>query len=203
MQLEQQVRNLFLVALFFWYGFTCAGPIEQVTFVAQPQIEVQNGEVVGCGWRLMSVPNVADKKTKSYAIDVSFYLMNIEFGLVKGGILEIDAKTLQSNKVPTALNATSFWIKSQTANATSPLDGVYKKTTTPINYLLYATEFDPVTPLFNSVVQNNKIWVGFKLANEDMERIFSGNVKVTSEDAGDMSKCLNDFQIRVKKMYNR
>ena len=197
------MRNLFLVALFFWHGFSYAGPIEQVTFVAQPQIEVENGEVVGCGWRLMSVPNVTDKKTKSYAVDVSFYVINIEFGLVKGGILEIDAKTLQSNKVPTALNAKSFWIKSQAKSATAPLDGMYKKTDKPINYLLYATDFELIPPLFNSAVENNKIWVGFKLANEDMERIFSGNIKVTSEDAGDMSKCLKDFQARVKKIYNR
>lgn len=197
------MKLIYLIAIVIWSSICSAGPIEQVTFVAQPQIEIENGQIVGCGWRLMSIPNVTDKKTKSYAVDISFYLVNIEFALVKGGILEVDAKTLQANKFPTALNAKSFWIKSQTANATSPLDGVYKKTTTPINYLLYATEFDPVTPLFNSVVQNNKIWVGFKLANEDMERIFSGNVKVTSEDAGDMSKCLNDFQVRVKKMYNR
>ena len=197
------MKLIYLIAIVIWSSICNAGPIEQVTFVAQPQIEIENGQIVGCGWRLMSIPNVTDKKTKSYAVDISFYLVNIEFALVKGGILEVDAKTLQANKFPTALNAKSFWIKSQTANATSPLDGVYKKTTTPINYLLYATEFDPVTPLFNSVVQNNKIWVGFKLANEDMERIFSGNVKVTTEDAGDMSKCLNDFQVRVKKMYNR
>jgi hypothetical protein len=197
------MKLFLLLALVICSGISNAGPVEQVTFVAQPQIEIENGQIVGCGWRLMSIPNVTDRKTKSYAVDVSFYLVNIEFALVKGGILEVDAKTLQTNKFPTALNAKSFWIKSQTANATSPLDGVYKKTNAPINYLLYATEFDPVTPLFNSVVQDNKIWVGFKLVNEDMERIFSGNVRVTSADAGDMSKCLSDFQARVKKIYNR
>jgi len=197
------MKLLLLISLVIWSSISNAGPIEQVTFVAQPQIEIENGQIVGCGWRLMSIPNVTDRKTKSYAVDVSFYLINIEFALVKGGLIEVDAKTLQTNKLPTALNTKSFWIKSQTANATSPLDGIYKKTNTPVNYLLYATEFDPVTPLFNSVVQDKKIWVGFKLATEDMERIFSGNVKVTSEDAGDMSKCLNDFQARVKRMYNR
>jgi hypothetical protein len=197
------MKRLFLIALVIWSGISNAGPIEQVTFVAQPQIEIENGQIVGCGWRLMSVPNVTNQRNKSYAVDVSFYMINIEFALVKGGILEVDAKTLNTNKIPTALHAKSFWIKSQSANATSPLDGIYKKATTPINYLLYATEFDPVTPLFNSVVEDNKIWVGFKLANEDIERIFSGNVKVTPADAGDMYRCLSEFQARVKKIYNR
>ena len=71
-------------------GAAGAGPVEQSKMSAQPQMQVKQGVVEGCGVRIISIQPLSAASTFADAFDVSFNLYPGGLSLVKGGVIRLD-----------------------------------------------------------------------------------------------------------------
>ena len=180
------------------YGF--AGMVEQIELIAQPLVNVKQGDITGCGYRLIGSKINTSVGKKSNAIDLSFNLYIEGVAAVKGGLLEFDVKSLQENKSPKPIAIKNFWVKSKGAKATHPINNQIIKSQSPVGYLLYTTEVENVVPLFGAVYSREQVMIGYRHANEDFDRVFNGVITLTAAEEGQIQDCVNELLSNMDKL---
>lgn len=192
-------KLIFLLTCILAYANAVSGIVEQVSFQAQPLISLQNGNINGCGVRLISSKLSTVGNQKSYAIDVSFNFYTSLTSIVKGGLLEFDAKTISNNKDFNPVQIKMFWIKSSTNKATHPISNKISTSESPLGYIFYETELDSVLHMFNNVIDKNQFMVGFRRKSENIDRIFSGKVSLDDSEIKQIQDCTSELFSNIKK----
>ena len=183
-----------LTLLFFSVGnYSFAGMVEQMDFVAQPVVNVRQGSISGCGYRLIGSKANTQAGAKYFAIDLSFNLYVEGVAAVKGGLLEFDVKSLQENKPPKPLSIRGFWIKTKGAKATNPINNKITRSESPRGYLLYTTDVENVIPLFGAVYAGEQVMIGYTRAGEDFDRVFNGFVTLQVSEVKQIQDCVTEL----------
>jgi hypothetical protein len=167
-----------------------AGTVEQATITADPQMQVKDGEVQGCGYRLKSIPKSFAGQSSVVVLDTSFNLYSTGLGLLKGGALQIqieDGKPTQA----TAKQIESFWLKTQAKKPTAPRNGRVVPAENA-GYLLYSVSEESVLELFTGLVEG-PVTVGVRIRGEAIDRIYSGAVQLSDQDREQGIQCLDDL----------
>lgn len=175
----------------FAFGSVYAGTIELATIVADPQMQVKNGVVEGCGYRLKAIPKSLETNRQPVLLDASFNVYaNGPFGLVKGGAVQVENMSGKLGK-PVNRPIESFWIKAQGARPTSSSEKKIPSETK--GYLLNGISVTDVMRLFQSVLELEPLTIGMRLKGESVDRIYSG-VAIT-EDSGnaEIRRCIADL----------
>lgn len=167
-----------------------AGTVEQAIILADPQMQVKDGAVQGCGYRLKAIPQSFDGRSPVLALDASFNLYFRGIGLMKGGAIHSDFK--DGKPQPTTKPIENFWLKTQGDKPTSAANGKVLAADTP-GYLLYAASVDSVLALYRSVADGTQLTVGVRLKGEGVDRIYSGVVQVSDADRRQGMQCLGDL----------
>jgi hypothetical protein len=180
-----------LLSFCFAFGSVYAGTIEQATIVADPQMQVKNGVVEGCGYRLKAIPKSFQTNRQPVLLDASFNVyVNGPFGLVKGGAVQVEN---MSGKVGKPVNRPieSFWIKAQGARPTTPTEKRIPSDTK--GYLLYEVSVADVMRLFQSVLELEPLTLGMRLKGEGVDRIYSGVAITENSSNAAIRRCIADL----------
>lgn len=117
-----------------------AGTVEQAVILADPQMQVKDGLLQGCGYRLKSAPKQLGSKS-TVILDSSVNLYASGMTLLKGGAIEVEAKNGAPDGVAKNKPIQSFWLKVQSEKATVPRGGKVIAAETK-GYLLYGISLD-------------------------------------------------------------
>lgn len=160
---------LVALTLTIWFGTAQAGTVEQAIILADPQLQVKDGAIRGCGFRLKSMVQSNPPLPAVVVLDTSFNLYSDGLALVKGGAVQVavsdDNRTLPKNRP-----IESFWIKQQGAKATKPEGGKVTAAETK-GYLIYSVRGVAVMGLFAAVWEKTPLTVGVRLKGEPVDRI--------------------------------
>lgn len=167
-----------------------AGTVEQAIILADPQMQVKDGVVRGCGYRLKAIPQSFDGRSPVLALDASFNLYLDGIGLLKGGAVHSDFKG--GTPQPTTRPIQNFWLKVQGDKPTSAADGKVLASDTP-GYLLYAASVDSVLALYRSVAAGTPLTVGVRVKGEGVDRIYTGIVQISDANRQQGRQCLEDL----------
>lgn len=167
-----------------------AGTVEQAIILADPQMQVKDGAVQGCGYRLKAIPQSFDGRSPVLALDASFNLYFGGIGLMKGGAIHSDFK--DGKPQPTTKPIENFWLKAQGDKPTSAVNGKVLAADTP-GYLLYGATVDSVLALYRSVADGTPLTLGVRLKGEGIDRIYSGVVQISDADRRQGRQCLGDL----------
>ena len=172
-----------------------AGTVEQATLVAEPQMQVKDGAVQGCGYRLKAIPSSLAGLTSVVVLDTSFNLYESGLGLLKGGALQIPIKEGKPSQA-TSKQIESFWLKVQSEKPTKARSGKVVAAETK-GYLLYGVSVADVSKLFGAIVEGTPITVGVRIKGESIDRIYVGAAQLSDQDKEQGSQCLDDL---IKQM---
>ena len=200
MLVKFKFKNLLPLMLFSVGSYGFAGMVEQIDFIAQPLVNVKQGDITGCGYRLIGSKINTSGGKKSNAIDLSFNLYIEGVAAVKGGLLEFDVKSLQENKSPQPIAIKNFWVKSKGAKATNPINNQIIKSQSPVGYMLYTTEVENVVPLFGAVYAREQVMIGYRRANEDFDRVFNGSITLTDAEEKQIQDCVVELLSNMEKL---
>ena len=180
-----------LLSFCFAFGSVYAGTIEQATIVAEPQMQVKNGVVEGCGYRLKAIPKSLQTNRQPVLLDASFNVyVNGPFGLVKGGAVQVANMSGKLGK-PVNRPIESFWIKAQGARPTTPAEKKMPSETK--GYLLYGVSVADAMRLFQSVLELEPITLGMRLKGESVDRIYSGVAITENSSNEEIRRCISDL----------
>ena len=168
-----------------------AGTVEQATIIADPQMQVKDGAVQGCGYRLKSIPKSFAGQSSVVVLDTSFNLYLTGLGLLKGGALQIQIKDGKPGQATTK-QIESFWLKVQAEKPTTALNGKVLPAETK-GYLLYGESVASIGKLFAGIAEGTPITVGVRIKGEAIDRIYSGAVQLSDQDKEQGSQCLDDL----------
>ena len=168
-----------------------AGAVEQAIILADPQMQVKDGLLQGCGYRLKSIPKQLGSKS-TVILDSSFNLYASGMALLKGGAIEAGAKNGAPDGAVKNKPIQSFWLKVQSEKATVPSGGKVIPAETK-GYLLYGTSLNEVLQLFEAVRSKTPITIGMRLRGEGTDRIYSGTVELSEEDGAEGSRCFAEL----------
>jgi len=178
------------------FGSNYAGTIEQATIVAEPQMQVKNGVVEGCGYRLKAIPKSFQTNRQPILLDASFNVyVNGPFGLVKGGAVQVENMNGTVGK-PVNKPIDSFWLKAQGARPTAPVEKKIPSDTK--GYLLYGVSVADVMRLFRSVWEAEPLTLGMRIKGESLDRIYSGVAITEDSSNADIQRCIDDLINKVK-----
>lgn len=173
------------------FGSVYAGTIEQAVIVADPQMQVKNGVVEGCGYRLKAIPKSFQTNRQPLLLDASFNVyVNGPFGLVKGGAVQVENMSGTVGK-PVNRPIESFWIKAQGARPTTSAEKKIPSETK--GYLLYGVSVADVMRLFQSVLELETLTLGMRLKGESVDRIYSGVATTEDSSNAEIRRCLADL----------
>jgi hypothetical protein len=192
-------RKVFLCCILFFCNLAFAGIVEQVQFEAQPAVYLKNGEINGCGYRILGSNFSSNKSAKSYGIDFSFNAYSEGVGIVKGGLREFKVENANDIKPLQVLKIQNLWIKTKDSKATNPIGNIFSKNINPPNYILYEADVSIVFNLIFSVFGSNEIMVGYRLDGEDIDRIFNGKVKLMDSEVKQIKDCMAELIKNSKK----
>jgi hypothetical protein len=180
-----------LLSFCFAFGSVYAGTIEQATIVAEPQMQVKNGVVEGCGYRLKAIPKSLQTNRQPVLLDASFNVyVNGPFGLVKGGAVQVENMSGKLGK-PVNRPIESFWIKAQGARPTTPSEKKMPSETK--GYLLYGVSVADAMRLFQSVLELEPMTIGMRLKGESVDRIYSGVAITENSSNAEIRRCISDL----------
>jgi hypothetical protein len=172
-----------------------AGTVEQAAILAEPQMQVSDGAVQGCGFRIKSAPRTLDGLTSVLVLDMSFNIYADGFAGLKGGAVRIPVKSGAPGH-GTILQIQNFWMKVESERPTKPLNGEPLQAENP-GYLIYVESVEAVGNLFNGVAEGKTLTVGVRLKGEGIDRIYSGVAHLSDADRRQGAQCLNDL---IKKI---
>ena len=192
-QAFQTIRALALVAcVISLLPFQArAGTVEQASIFADLQMQMKDGQLQGCGFRLKGLSELTPQTKSTIVLDVSFNVYANAVGLMKGGAIQIEV-------VSTAPGATKnrpitkFWVKVNGRPPTTPLNGKTFPAETK-GYLLYGLEFKKVFELFDAVLEGTPLMVGVQVTGEPVDRIYSGTVSVSDPDKAQAKQCVAEL----------
>lgn len=167
-----------------------AGSIYQAAAVANPQMQVKDGAVSGCGFQLKALPvDAVTGKSPAVMIDVSFNIYANSLAMMKGGAGRVNLKDpAQWQSMP----ITGFWAKAKGQQAPTPLGGKVIPAETR-GYLLYGTTFGAVMPLFDAVLGDQPLMISAQLKGEPVERIYSATPKTSAEEKRQIMDCMSEL----------
>lgn len=172
-------------------SFVSAGTVEQATIVADPQMQVKDGAVQGCGYRLKGIPKSLVGQASVLVLDTSFNLYSSGLGLLKGGALQIQIRDGKAGPTTTK-QIESFWLKAQSERPTTPLNGKVLPADTK-GYLLYGETIESIGKLFAGIAERTPVAIGVRIKGESVDRIYSGVVQVSDQDKDHGDQCLGDL----------
>lgn len=172
-----------------------AGTVEQATLVAEPQMQIKDGEILGCGYRLKSIPKSFDGLPSVIVLDTAFNIYAQGLALLKGGAVRVVVKAGAPGQT-TNRQIESFWMKAPSEKPTRSLNGKVMPAETQ-GYLLYGESFGAVAKLFDAVADGTPLTVGARIKGEGVDRIYSGVAQLSDQDRNQGAQCLNDL---VKQM---
>lgn len=179
-----------LAACLIHLSSALAGTIEQAVVVAEPQMQVKDGAIQGCGYRLMSAPLNAPNQQSSVLMDASFILYDSGVVLLKGGATQVN-KTANGSK---AINKPidSFWIKPGGHKPTTPFERKIIPSETK-GYVLFGIPLDGAVPLFEAITSEKRYTIGMRLKGEKVDRIYTGIAQISEENATSGAQCLSEM----------
>jgi len=184
-----------LSALVIATSTAMAGTVEQAIVIAEPQMQIKDGAIQGCGYRLKSIPQSLAGLTSVIVLDTSFNIYAKGKALLKGGAVRVAVKAGAPGKAENRQIA-SFWIKAQGEKPTKALNGKVIPGETQ-GYLLYVETIAAVAKLFDSVADGTPLTIGVRVKGEGIDRIYSGVAQLSDQDRNQGAQCLNDL---VKQM---
>lgn len=176
-----------------------AGTVEQAMIIAEPQMQVKDGAIQGCGYRLKSFPQSWRGLNSVVALDTSFNIYSNGLALLKGGAVRfpVNAGALgQAANKPIV----SFWMKAQAEKPTKALNGKVLAAETQ-GYLIYGEDFAAVGKLFESVGDGTPLTIGVRVKGEGIDRIYSGVAQLTDQDQAQTVQCMDELikQLEAEK----
>lgn len=188
-------RGLAFCAAALVTGGACAGTVEQATVFAEPQMQVNDGALQGCGYRIKSIPKFDPDSV--VVLDMSFNIYSPGFVLMKGGAVQFDVKDGRPDN-PVVRPIAGFWLKAPNMRPTTALNG---KLTPAENkgYLLYGEKVDAVMRLFNAVWDREALTLGMRIKGESIDRIHTGTVQVSDEDVRQVQQCFDELVQQMER----
>lgn len=168
-----------------------AGTVEQATIIADPQMQVKDGAVQGCGYRLKSIPKTIAGMSSIVLLDTSFNMYSTGFALLKGGAVQVSIKDGQLGQARTK-QAESFWLKVRSDKPTTAANGKLLAAATK-GYLLYGISPESVARLFAGIEEGAPITVGVRIKGEAIDRIYTGVAQLSDLDREQGRQCLGDL----------
>jgi hypothetical protein len=198
-QTDRKSWRAYLAYLKYWtilhiasaFSAVSAGMVEQAIITATPVMQVKDGSVQGCGFRLKAFPKSFAEQSSFIALDASFNLYSPGLGIVKGGALRIVVK--DGNFQSTNRQTESFWLKVEGEKPTTAADGKVHQSPDSIGYLIYAVSTDAITRLFAGMPTGALITIGVRVKGEPIDRIYSGQVQLSDTDRKQGGQCLADL----------
>lgn len=173
-----------------------AGTVEQALIIAEPQMQVKDGALEGCGMRLKSMPIDTAGLASTVVIDMSFNIYRSGMTLLKGGAVRIALREPSRGQASNA-PIESFWMKAQSSRPTKPLHGHVMEAENP-GYLLYGETLPEVSKLFNGLVDGTPLTLGVRLKGESIDRIYSGIPRLSDADRAQHAECLGGLVGQMK-----
>ena len=191
MNLPLNYFALCVVALATSTTTATAGTVEQATIIAEPQMQIKDGAIQGCGYRLKSFPQSLRGLNSVVALDTSFNIYAEGSALLKGGAVRfpVNAGALgQAANKPIV----SFWMKAQAEKPTKALNGKVLAADTQ-GYLIYGEAISTVAKLFESVAEGTPLTIGVRVKSEGVDRIHSGVARLTDQDQAQTVQCMAEL----------
>lgn len=178
----------FLLALAIASAFSgaFAGTIEQAIVLAEPQMQVKDGAISGCGYRLMSATKDAPNARSSIFMDASFNLYDSGIVLLKGGAVQITKTPEGSRRTNKPID--SFWLKVDGHTPTKPFEGKVIPSETN-GYLLFGVPLEAVIPFFGAITDAKPFTIGMRLKGESIDRIYTGVAQISEDDGKSAAQC--------------
>ena len=142
--------------------------------VGDPQMQVRDGNLDGCGFRVRSVSIESLSPGNIDAIDASFNLYSKALALLKAGVLRVKAAKDGQVSAPVVRPIRTFWFKVVGEKPTSPTVGKIFPSDSPKGYLLHGDSITRVLPLFEAVFAREPLTIGVRVSGEDIDRIHTG-----------------------------
>lgn len=160
-------------------------------------MQVKDGKVDGCGWRVLATAMPDSLPGTAMALDTSFNIYANGMHLLKGGAvrfrLAADGSLIRQDVRPIS----SFWLKTGSASPSSPT-GPVSKSDSPKGYLLYVSQFERALDFFSAVADGAEILIGVRVVGEDMDRILAGTVEATDDEKRQVGECLKGLSSSVE-----
>lgn len=189
--MKLRTHHLLAIVTAMFLASATAGTVEQAVIVAEPQMQVKDGAVEGCGMRLKSMPIDTTGLTSALVIDMSFNIYRSGMALLKGGAVRIPLREASRGQVSNA-PIDSFWMKIQSSRPTKPLHGHVMPAENP-GYLLYGEALDEVVKLFDGLADRTPLTLGVRLKAEGIDRIYAGVAQLSDADRAQHAQCLGDL----------
>ncbi len=194
------MRRSLLIPFLLLPTLSVAQNVETMEFQSQPLMYMKEGNVQGCGVRLVGVrppPAISSEKANWQVIDVSFNLSLPGMATIKLSSYDSTPSELKANVKPRMVYVERGWLKAPSAVGTNPMPGTnYFRGEDP-NAVLYVTSVDSVLSLFKAQAENQTIHIGIRRKGENFERIFAGKLTFNETDASQSSQCFSDLISRL------
>ncbi|MFO1311560.1 MAG: hypothetical protein U1F41_05775 [Burkholderiales bacterium] len=160
--------------------------------VGQPLMYMKEGEVEGCGMRIIGGRPTA-KADEWEWFDVSINVYSNGGGLVKIVSYDINAPKMQATGAkPKPLKVRSGWLKAPGKSGTTPIDGKSAVADDGVS-LLYGTDLDRTMPMFQAYFQNETISVAVRRASQPTETVYSGVIEMDAAEDKQIRGCLSEL----------
>jgi hypothetical protein len=168
----------------------------EAKFDGQPLVYMKEGQVNGCGVRviIVHVPAVLKENSLITAYDASFNLNSPGYGVVKAGVTEAtwaDFSVGLPKGKGRAIAPSKFWFKAPGAKATTATGKVISGDDPGTT--LYATDVDPIIALLGAHKANVPILFGVTRPGVSTERIFIGAITMSDGERKQVANCLDEL----------
>lgn len=168
-----------------------ADTIEQAQLAAQPQMNVKDGVVLGCGYRITAVPKNTSRSTPVVVMDTS---INLFRGVVmlKGGAVKFVARSGQPGVgEPVVQPIETFWLKVPNVRPTRAREGKIMPAENN-GYLIYGETADVLVGLLSAVWNREALTIGVRIKGETNDRIYTGVAELSDADIQQVRQCIQE-----------
>lgn len=178
-------------------GASEAGTVESARIFADSQMQVKEGAIQGCGYRLKAIPSTFGNSSSVVVLDTSFNFYSTGLSLLKGGALQF---RIEGGTTGQRVNRPilSFWLKAQAEKPTVALNGKVLQAEDK-GYLLYGVTAESVMGLFGAVWNKLPITIGMRIKGEPIDRIYSGTIEHTDGDGAQVRQCMDELVKQMKQ----
>jgi hypothetical protein len=167
-----------------------SGTVELGIFSGQVQMQIDQGQVVSCGVRVIGASTTVSRQILGF--DTSVNVAKPGFGMVKGlayqGTIEQYAKGDLSR-----LQLQTFWFRKPDGLTTVPHNGQYFESPETERAILYPTSVDSAFGILDAVLARQDVQIGFRLVDDPYDRIFFGVVALPPPEMMQLAQCLGDW----------
>jgi hypothetical protein len=183
---------LALLALASLSGNGSAQNLITAELVGQPLQYMKDGEVNGCGLRIMGGSPSGGGRPLFADASVNFYVAG--HTLVKVAMFEVTNQ--QSGRAsPRRIPVQSGWLKAPASSATPVLGNAMKGEDGAS--LLYGTEFAPALAVVEAHLDNQPIQIGVRRVDATTETIYAGRIRLEPSEREQFVGC---WETLVQKM---